>query len=115
MDHSRGDLPNTVLGKNYPKSSGATAKEANVVFFQKWAQRYPAKEGARLSGMSPKGFQKIQAGECLPSCEKLTNWCQNDVEFAAAYAAHVGLILPGEAEYAGAFTRAVNAYVRRGE
>jgi hypothetical protein len=64
--------------------------------------------------MTPKGFQKVQLGENAISYKKLTRWLKQDHKFAAAYMAHVGLINPGEAEFAGAFTQAVNAYVRRG-
>ena len=105
---SRGHLPRTPLGENDPNCS----TQADIIFISEWARHYSAKEGARLSGMTPKGFQKLQTGENAISCKRLTQWMRSDPDFAAAHAAHVGLILPGQAESASAFTKAVNAYFR---
>lgn len=117
MVHSRGEMPGTGRVNNTPNNSpGAEAKSSNVSFITERARQLSAKEGARRAGMTPKGFQKLQAGECSISFDKLTYWCQSDTDFAAAYAAHVGLILPGEVGYVGALTRAVNeAALRRGQ
>lgn len=99
----------TGLADNTPNSSA----DADVIFIKEWAQRYPSKKGGKLAGMTPKGFQKVQSGDNAISYKKLTRWLKSDPDFAAAYAAHIGLILPGEAESASAFTRAVNAFQRR--
>ncbi len=110
MEKSRGNIARTGRGAYAPKSS--SNDEADVIFISEWARHYSAKEGAALSGMTPKGFQKVQAGDNAISYKKLTRWLKADTDFAAAYAVHVGLILPGQAESASAFTRAVNAYQR---
>jgi len=107
MNFARGEIARTVLPAN--------DEEADVIFIAEWARKLSAKEGAAVTGMTPKGFQKLQTGDNAISYKKLTKWLKADPDFAAAYAAHVGLILPGEAASAGAFTRAVNAYMRRGE
>lgn len=112
MNFSRTNLPRTDLAKNAPNSSDQE-QDADVIFISEWARRISAKEGAALTGMTPKGFQKIQLGENAISYKKMTRWLKCDPDLAAAYAAHVGLILPGDAEYAGALTRAVNAAERR--
>ena len=109
---SRTNMGATVGAENGPNTS-PDEKTANIVFVSKWARRYSAKEGAAIAGMTPNGFKKLQLGECTVSFDRLTQWCKNDPEFAAAYAAHIGLIRPGEAEFAGALTRAFNAYGRR--
>lgn len=110
MELARGNKARTDFGTNTPNSSD----DADIIFISEWAQRYPAKRGAKLAGMTAKGFQKVQSGDNAISYKKLTRWLKADTDFAAAYAAHIGLILPGEAESASAFTRAVNAYQRRG-
>lgn len=112
MDFSRTNNTRTDRGASSPNSS--TADDADVIFISEWARKLSAKEGAALIGMTPKGFQKVQLGENTISYKKLTRWLKRDHRFAAAYMAHVGLIDPGQAEFAGAFTKAVNAYVRRG-
>lgn len=96
------------LRGNSAKSSGE--KTSNVIFIARWAQRYTTKEGARVTGMTPNGFRKLRDGQNSISFDKLTLWCRNDKDFAAAYAAHVGLILPGEAGFAAALTKTVSAY-----
>lgn len=110
MQISRSNITRTDRGANTPKSSADD--DADIIFISEWARKHSAKEGAALTGMTPKGFQKVQLGENAISYKKLTRWLKADEDFAAAYAVHVGLILPGQAESASAFTRAVNAYQR---
>lgn len=113
MDFSRGHIARTGLANNYPNSSDGQ-EDADVIFITEWARKYTAKEGARLSGMTPKGFQKLQAGENTISYKRLRQWMRNDIAFAIAHAVECGLVLPGQAESAEVITRAVNAYMRSG-
>lgn len=115
MRYSRGHSARTVQEKNYPNSSANDQEDADVVFLTEWARKYPAKEGARLSGMTPKGFQKLQAGDNGISYKRLRQWMRNDIAFAIAHAVETGLILPGQAESAKAVTLAVNAYLQQGK
>ena len=110
MSNSRGDLPRTLRGFSTPNNSDRRQRRRQ--FIQRWAQRYSAKEGAAKADMTPKGFQKLQSGENAISYDNLCNWMGSDTEFAAAYAAEMGLILPGQAESAAALTKAVNAYLQ---
>lgn len=112
MQKSRSAFTGTVLGRS-ARDSGAVVKSDNVAFLRSQARRIAAKEGAERTGMSPKGFQKLQQGENTISFEKLVEWCRNDAQFAAAFAEHVGLVLPGGAEFAGALTQAFNAFQRK--
>ena len=109
MKSARGNLARTIVTKKSPNCS----PDADIIFLKDWARRLTAKEGSRQSGMTAKGFQKLQQGENGISFKRLSQWMRSNPEFAADYAAHVGLILPGEAASAGAFTRAVNAYQQR--
>lgn len=94
-------------GPNYSDERGA-----DLIFIQDWARTKSAKEGAALTGMTPNGFKKVQAGECAISYEKLTFAMRRDPDLAALYFEHVGLLRPGEAETAAAYTRFANAAVR---
>ena len=112
MHFSRTTTGPTIRSENRPNNSG-DERSADLIFIQDWARTKSAKEGAAITGMTPNGFKKVQAGECAISYEKLTYAMRRDPGLAAAYAAHIGLILPGEAEFAGALTQAFNAYQRR--
>jgi len=109
MNSARTNNSTTLRGDNGPNNS---ERSADLIFIQDWARTKSAKEGAAITGMTPNGFKKVQAGECAISYEKLTFALKRDPTLAAAYAAHVGLILPGQAEWAGALTNAFNAYQR---
>lgn len=65
------------------------------------------------TGMTAKAVQNVRQRRAKLSFDNFTELCQNDPDFAAAYAEYVGLIRPGEAEFAGALTQAFNAYQRR--
>lgn len=112
MHLSRTNIARTDHSDLDPNFSGQK-DDADVIFISEWARRYSAKEGAALTGMTPKGFQKVQLGENTISYKKLTRWMKNDPELAAAYFYHVGMLKPGEAETAAAYTRFANAVVRR--
>lgn len=113
MEKSRSAFTGTVLGKP-ARDSGAVVKGDNVAFLRTQARRIAAKEGAERTGMSPKGFQKLQQGENTISFDKLIEWCRNDPDFGAAFCEYIGVLRPGEAEFAGALTRTFQAYQRRG-
>lgn len=93
-------------------SSLADIKRGNQDWIKDEARKLSAKEGAALTGLAERAFENIRLGRNKISFDPFIEWCRNSPDFAAAYAAHVGLILPGEAEYAGAITRAYNAYER---
>lgn len=65
------------------------------------------------TGMTDKAVQNIRRRKSKISFDNLVDLCRTDPEFAAEFAAHIGLILPGEAEMAAVVTRLVNAHVRR--
>ena len=112
MQKSRSAFTGTVLGKS-ARDSGAVVKGDNVAFLRSQARRIAAKEGAERTGMSPKGFQKLQQGENTISFEKLVEWCRNDPDFGAAFCEYIGVLRPGEAEFAAALTRTFQAYQRK--
>jgi hypothetical protein len=65
------------------------------------------------TGMSDKAVQNIRRRKSKISFDNLVDLCRTDPEFAAAFAEYVGLILPGEAEFAGKLTETFNAWQRR--
>lgn len=111
MPFTRTKIGPTLRAENSPNNSGCE-RTADLIFIQDWARTKSAKEGANLTGMTPNGFKKVQAGECAISYEKLTYAMKRDPELAALYFEHVGLLRPGEAETAAAYTKFANAAVR---
>lgn len=71
-----------------------------------------AKEISDLAGCGVRAAENVKQGRNNFMSAHFATLCANSPKIAAAYAEHVGLILPGQAEFAGAFTQAVNAYVR---
>jgi hypothetical protein len=65
------------------------------------------------TGMTEKAVQNIRRRKSKISFDNLVDLCRDDPAFAAAFADHIGLLRPGEAEFAGALTQAFNAYARR--
>ncbi len=73
----------------------------------------PAKEIADDAGCGIRTAENAKQGRNALSAKHLANMQMNDPVFAAAWAEYVGLILPGDAEFVGAMTRAAHAYMRR--
>jgi hypothetical protein len=73
----------------------------------------PAKEIADDAGCGIRTAENAKQGRNTLSGKHLANMQMNDPVFAAAWAEYVGLILPGDAEFVGALTRAAQAYMRR--
>jgi len=65
------------------------------------------------TGMSEKAVQNIRQRKAKISFDNLVELCRDDPAFGAAFCEHIGLLRPGEAEFAGALTQAFNAYQRR--
>ncbi|MBN9534832.1 MAG: hypothetical protein J0H10_15920 [Alphaproteobacteria bacterium] len=112
MNFSNGNTARRIVGDPRHTSSRVSTRE-----FSDWiaeqARKHSEKELANIIGTSIKAAQNIRAGKsgCIGST--LATWCMNDPDFASAFAEYIGLIRPGEAEFAGALTRAFNAYQRR--
>lgn len=102
-----------VRGDSRHTSAFSKAKRGNQDWIKDQATKLSLREGAELTGLSERAFENIRLGRNKISFDPFTSWCLNDPDFAAAYAEHIGLIRPGEAEFAGALTRAYNAYERR--
>ena len=72
-----------------------------------------AKEIADMAGCGVRAAENVKQGRNNFMSAHFATLCANNPKIASAWAEYVGLILPGQAEFAGAFTQAVNAYVRR--
>lgn len=95
--------------KNTPRRDG---KDENQDWLAGQIAQRTDKDVVESTAMSPKAVQNIRQRRSKISFDNLVDLCRNDPAFAAAFAEHVGLIRPGEAEFAGALTTAFNAYQR---
>ena len=89
-----------------------TVHEADLISLKEWAQKYPAKEGARIADMTPNGFKKVQAGEAALSFEKLMTSMRRDPELLAMIFARCGGNLGMTPDKFAAISRAVNSIMR---
>lgn len=104
----------TIVPEKRKKCSIRDGKTENTDWLSAQLAGRSVQDVVNSTGMSEKAVQNIRRKKSKISFDGLVDLCRDDPDFAAAFAAHVGLILPGEAEFAGALTHAFNAYQRRG-
>lgn len=107
MNFTRTNKTQTVVA-----DSGTDVHEADVFILKEWANKYSAKEGARIAGMTPNGFKKVQAGEAALSYEKFMTSMRRDPELLAMIFARCGGNLNMSPNQFAAIARAVNSIVR---
>lgn len=111
---SNGYSDRSVVGRRRNNSSGLSqAKNDNQDWIAARIAQYPVAEVVACTGMTEKAVQNIRRGKSKMSFDYMTELARAKPDFAAAWAEHVGLILPGSGDYAAALTKAVNAYVRQ--
>lgn len=109
---SNGSADRSVVGHRRNKTPVAQGKLVNQDWLAAEIARYSVADVVDATGMSETAVQNVRRRKAKMSFDNLTSMCQAYPEFAAKYAAYVGLILPGQAEWAGALTQAFNAYAR---
>jgi hypothetical protein len=97
------------------KNTSADAKNKRGDWLAAKISEYSVQEIVEATGMTPKAVQNVRRRKSKLSYDNFMELCERKPEFAAAWAEHVGLLRPGEAEFAGALTQAFNAFQRRGE
>lgn len=95
-----------------PRPNISAGKRDNSDWLAEQAAKKSEKEIADKTGLTPKAVGNIRQRRNKINFDNFVEWCRNDHHFAAAFAEYVGLIRPGEAEFAGAITHAFNAFQR---
>lgn len=111
MAYSLGTKPRSFHGDPRPKISEGRNSHGDWLSAQ-LTQR-TEKEVASKTGMTPKAVGNLRQRRNKISFDNFVELCIADPAFAAAFAEYVGLLRPGEAEFAGALTHAFHAYQRR--
>jgi len=110
---SNGSNGRSVVRQNRQNNSVRDAKNENQDWLAAQLSRRSVQEVVDSTGMNEKSVQNIRRKKSKISFDNLVDLCRDDPQFAAAFAAYIGLIRPGEAEFAGALTQAFNAYQRK--
>lgn len=111
--HTNGSNGRRVVGQNRQNNSIRDAKNDNQDWLAAQLSQRSVAAVVNSTGMNEKSVQNIRRKKSKISFDNLVDLCRDDPDFAAAFAEHIGLILPGDAEFTGAFTKAVAAYQRR--
>jgi hypothetical protein len=113
MQSSLGKIPRTYRGEPRPNTSIRDGRKSHGDWLAQQASARSEQEVSDATGMTPKAVGNLRQKRNKISFDNLVEWCRNDPQFAAAFAEYVGLLRPGEGEFAGALTQAFNAYQRR--
>lgn len=76
------------------------------------ARKKSAKALARLTDLSPKGAEKVRAGESSLPPERIVDWCRRDPEFRAQFFAHCGGFDETDPEFIVGITKAITNIMR---
>lgn len=110
---SLGNRARNDRGEHRPNTSIANGKRLHGDWLADELCKRSEKEVANDTGMTPKAVGNLRQRRNKISFDNFVELCIADPQFAAAFAEYVGLIRPGEAEFAGALTQAFNAYQRK--
>lgn len=95
----------------------ANRRRASTSDLNAWWQdilsNIPAKEIARDAGCGVRTAENVKQGRNGFAPAYMTTFFMNNPKIGAAYAEYVGVILPGQAEYADAITNFANAIARQ--
>lgn len=110
MSNSNGITRRAFRGRNVPGARPASPEFRD--WFADKLSHLSIKEVMALGECSEDTAENIKLGRCAPKGEIMTAMFRNDPDLGGLYMEYIGLLRPGEAECAAAFTRFVNAAVR---
>lgn len=112
MSSANGTNDRSIVGRRRNKSHIADEKNGNQDWLAAKIARYSVQEVVDATGMSETAVQNVRRGKAKLSWDNMTSMCKAHPEFGAAYMEYIGLLQPGQAETAAAYTRFANAAVR---
>lgn len=111
--NSLGNGHGSFHGHSRPNTSIANGKRQHGDWLADQLARRSEKEVANSTGMTPKAVGNVRQRRNKLSFDNFVELCLADEDFAASFCEYVGVLKPGEAELAGALTKAFNAYQRK--
>ena len=113
MAYANGSSDRSIVGHRRNKTSFiADEKNANQDWLAAKIASYSVAEIVSVTGMSETAVQNVRRGKAKLSFDNLTAIFRAHPELGAAYMEYIGLLLPGQAEMAAAYTKFANAAVR---
>lgn len=94
-------------------SSMADEKNANQDWLSAKISSYSVDEIVAVTGMSPTAVQNIRCRKGKFNFDNMTSVFKAHPELAGQYMEYVGLLMPGQAEAAAAYTRFANAVMQQ--
>ncbi len=110
---SNGSNSRRVIGQNRQNNSVRDAKNENQDWLAAQLSKRSVQEVVDSTGMNEKSVQNIRRKKSKISFDNLVDLCRADPDFGAEFCKYIGVLNPGEAEFAGALTQAFNAYQRK--
>lgn len=111
MPISNGTYARKFRGRYPANSSRPTTPEITDWFADK-LRGLSCKEIALLAECGERTAENIKLGKCAPNAATQAALFRNHPDLGAAYMEYIGILLPGQAETAAAYTRFANAAVR---
>lgn len=102
----------SVVGHRRNKTCMADEKNDNQDWLAAKISSLTVAEVVAVTGMSETAVQNIRRGKAKLSFDNSTAIFKAHPELGAAYMEYLGILLPGQAETAAAYTRFANAAVR---
>lgn len=113
MSSANGTYRRSLVGHGRNNSRMADEKNGNQDWLAAKIARYSVQQVVDATGMSETAVQNIRRGKAKLSFDNLTSMCKAHPELGADYMEYIGVLLPGQAEMAAAYTRFANAAVRK--
>lgn len=113
MGSANGTNDRSIIGRRRNNTSIADEKNGNQDWLAAKIASYSVAEVVAATGMSETAVQNVRRGKAKLSFDNLTSMCKAHPELGAAYMEYLGVLLPGQAEMAAAYTRFANAAVRK--
>jgi hypothetical protein len=113
MDRANGLNSRSIIGRRRNKSYLADEKNENQDWLAAKIASLSVAEVVDATGMSETAVQNVRRGKGKLSFDNLTSLFKAHPELGAEYMEYIGVLLPGQAEMAAAYTRFANAAVRR--
>lgn len=109
---ANGNTDRSIIGRRRNKSCMADEKNENQDWLAAQIARLPIAEVVAITGMTETAIGNVRRGKAKLNFDNSTAIFRAHPELGFAYMEYLGLIRPGEAEAAAAYTRFVNAAVR---
>lgn len=112
MGSTNGTNRRSVVGRRHNKTCMADEKNDNQDWLAAKIASVPVSDIVAVTGMTETAVQNVRRGKAKLNFDNLTAVFKAHPELGASYMEYIGVLRPGQAEMAAAYTRFANAAVR---